>query len=422
MSIDGSRLKIDVRIGERWRRTLQVTVPADIVEQEREQAARKLAGRLKLKGFRKGRVPASVLEKRYGPSLQQETLDQIIGEAYREALRIESLRPISEGEVEDIQFETGSQLTFLIAFDVSPEIELSRLGGFRVERPAVEVSDEDLKRVVERLREQNGVWKPVDEGTPEEGDLVSVEIRRFEEDGELGDPRSYDLVLGQGDALPDVEKAIQTLSPGKSGTFTVRFPDDFPDEERRGEEQRLQIDLDSRKIRELPDLTDEFARSLGDFANLADLRSKVGEDLAREAEAQADGVVRSRLVNEIVEANRFDVPRSMVDRYLDGILGDIQGVSEDKVREVRESLQPEAEAAVKRLLLIERVAESQSLRPTAEEVDGRVETIAKTNNISPSEVYAQLQRSGRLESLEREITERKVLDFLAEQSEIVQVS
>ncbi len=422
MAIDASRLRIAVEEKERWRRTLQVTVPADIVEEEREKAARKLAGRVKMHGFRKGRIPANVVEKRFGESLERETLDKVINEAYGLALQIESLRPINEGEVDDIHFEPGADLTFRIAFDVSPEIELARLGGFRVERPRVEIREEDTERMLQRIREQNGVWKPADEGNPVDGDLVSVEVVRLVDGDEAVDSKSYELVLGQGDALPDVERAIQSLTPGGTGDFTIRFPDDFSDEARRGEEQRLRIQLQTRKVRELPDLDDAFARSVGEFDSLADLRAKIRQDLEAEAEARADAAVRGRLVDDILQANSFEVPVSMVDRYLAGILGDGEGIPEEKLQEVRESLRPEAETAVKRLLLIDHIAETQSLRATREEVDERVAVIAERNNLTASQVYSQLQRSGRLDSLEREISERKVLEFLVEQSEVAQAT
>ncbi|HUG36624.1 MAG TPA: trigger factor, partial [Candidatus Limnocylindrales bacterium] len=226
MTIEASKLRIDLQEQAGWRRTLSVTVPADVVSEEREKIAARLARKLKLPGFRTGRIPASVVEKRYGPAVNREMLDRVIGEAYREALRAESLRPISEGEVEAVEYQPERDLVFSISFDVQPEIELARLGGFKVERPKAEVEDADVDKVLERLRQQAGAWRPVEEGTPADGDLVAVSVQRLDV-GEQ-EPRDYELVLGEGDAIPDIERAIATLGPGESGTFAVRFPDDFP--------------------------------------------------------------------------------------------------------------------------------------------------------------------------------------------------
>lgn len=392
-----------------------------MVREEEQRAARKLASRAKLKGFRKGRVPTSVIESRFGTAVRQETIDRLIDDAYRHALVAEELEPISQGEVEEVRYEPEQDLVFSIAFDVRPLIQLGRLGGFVVERPGAEVKDEHVDRMLERIRQQNGAWAPVASGSPEDRDLVSFRIRKL--DGKQGEEegREYEFVLGQGDAIPDVEAGIRSLEPGQSGEFDVVFPDDFPDESRRGQSERVEIALLGRKELVLPDLDDDLARQVGDFESLEHLRGRVRDDLEREAAEQAEAVVRGRLLDFLVQANPFELPRSMVDRYSDTVLGERADVTPEQRAEVREKLAPEAERAVKRMLLIERVAETQGLVASEEEVDRRVEEIAEKNNTTPTKVYAELRKSGRLEGLERDITERKVFGFLTEQSEIADV-
>jgi trigger factor len=419
MAIDGTQLRISVEEGDRWRRTMSVTVPSDIVQQERKRITGELAGRLKLPGFRKGRVPATVVEQRFGPALNREALDKLIGDAYREALSQNELNPISEGEVGNVQYEPEQDLVFSISFDVRPELDISRLGGFKVERPPVEGLDEKLQEVLERLQEQNGTWAPLEGGgAAEDGDMVGVEIERLEEDGE-GVTQPYEFVLGRGDAIPDIEEAIKTLEIGVSGEFVVRFPDDFPNEERRGEEEHLRIGLLARNKQELPELDDEFAKKLGEFESLDDLSAKVRSDLEREADDQAEGAVRGQLLDSILEANPFTVPVSMVNRYVESLLGNPENVPPEKWEEAKEQITPQAEMAVKRILLIDKVSDAEGLTATEEELDSRIEDIAEKSGENPAKVYANLQKSERLEALEREITERKVFDFLKGQSEII---
>jgi len=419
MTIDVQKLKVDVEEKERWRRTLNVTVPASIVSTERERILEKLGGRLKLPGFRSGKVPASVVEKRYGPAVRREMLDRVIGDAYKEVLRSNSLNPISEGEVDDVSWQPDEDLVFSISFDVRPEIELGRLGGFAVERPPTEVGDEEVEKVLDRLRDQNAAWSPAEEGKPEAGDLASISVVKLVDGEPEGEAHDYDLELGEGEAISDVESAIYTLEPGESGDFDVTFPDDFPNEERRGEEQRLRITLRGRKVKDRPEPDDAFARSLGDFEDLDDLRTKVTEDLREEAANHAKQAVRGQILQQILEANAFDVPVTMVERYMESVMGDTEGVDPGKVEEARTQLRPEAERAVKRFLVVERIAETQGLRATEDEIDERIEEIAEKNDMSPSQLYGRLQKSGRLEQIERDLTETKVFDFLEEQSEIV---
>ena len=419
MAIEGTQLQISVEEGERWRRTMSVTVPSAVVSSERVRLTGELAARLKLPGFRKGRVPPSVVEKRFGDSLNREALDKLIGVAYRQALNQKELSPISEGEVGNVRYEPEQDLTFSISFDIRPEIELSRLGGFKVERPPVDGLDAKLEQVLGRLREERGTWHPLEEGRPEDGDLVAVEIQRVE-DGKAGEVQPYQLVLGQGDAISDIEEAIKSLEVKGSGEFVVRFPDDFSNEERRGQEELLLVRLDSRQHLEVPELDADFAKSLGEFESVEDLNEKIRADLEKEAEDQADAVVRGRLLDAILDANPFTVPVSMVDRYVESVLGDPEGVSAEKLVEAKEQISPQAERAVKRILAIDRLSEMQGLRATEEELDSRIAEIAEKSGDTPAKIYAKLQKSERLEALEREITERKVFDFLKEQSEITE--
>jgi len=241
------------------------------------------------------------------------------------------------------------------------------------------------------------------------------------EDGEpAGEGRPYEIVLGDGEAIPEVEDAVRTLAVGETGEFTVTFPEDFPDADRRGEKQHLRISLQSRKEKELPELTDEFAASLGDFEDLPALKTRVQEDLEREAEDQAESMVRSQLVEGLVEANPFQIPRSMAERYMESVLGDTSKLDPEVVAQTQERLRPEAEKAVKRILLVDRVSELQGLKATEDELDDRIQEIADKNDAKPAQVYANLQKAGNLEALEREITERKVFDFLKGESTINQ--
>ncbi|MEX2531183.1 MAG: trigger factor [Gemmatimonadota bacterium] len=418
MSIDASRLQISLDQGERWRRTLNITVPAEIVQAERQTAIRKLSSRVNIPGFRAGKVPASVVEKRFGPAVEQEVLDRVIGEAYRGALQQNELRPISEGQVGEVDYEPDTDLAFAISFDVAPSVELSRLTGFQVRRPVIEVGGGQVDEVIERLSEQHGTWEPREEGTPEEGDMVSVRILRLAEDAD-GDPRSYEFTLGKGEAIPDVEAAIRTLEVGGEGEFTVSFPDDFPTEERRGETDELRIFLDGRKALQRPDLDDDFAAQVGEFESMESLRARIREDLEKEAEEESRAAMRGDLLEQILAANPFEIPDTMVDQYIRSAVGGNDEIPAEELAKLREEVRPQAERAVKRFLVVDEIARTRELTATEDEVDERVEAIAERTGATPNEVYARLQKSGALERLEREITEKKVFEFLEGESTIV---
>ena len=415
-----SGVEVKVTGGERCRRILDVTVPVAFVERERAAVARKYASRLKLKGFRKGRVPPGVIDKRFGRVIEEEAVERAIRRACDEAIASRELKPVTDVDVTEVRFAPGDPLTFRAAFDEHPTIALGRLGGFRVERPRAEVPEGAVDRIVERLRGEHAVWKPTENGRPEPGDAVTVTMTRLDGDGD--ESRQYELVLGEGQALPDIEEAIRSLSAGEEDDFDVTFPDDFADESRRGATHRVRIALLSRSVPELPEVDDAFARSVGEFEDVDAMRSQIGEDLERKARSRAEGEVDDRLIRMIVEANPFEVPASMVERYTDVVLAEADGVDPDRLEVVRNEVRPVSEFALKRDLLVSRIADEHGLNATPSEIDAQVEVLAGRTGEPAGRVRARLRKSGGLRNLERRLTEAKLFRFLREKSEITEAS
>jgi trigger factor len=416
MSMDVSRLQVSVEEGERWRRTLSVTVPADLVQAERRAAVKKLASRIQLPGYRAGKVPPAVIEKRFGAALNQELVDRVVGEAYREILKDRELRPISEGEVSKVDFQGDADLTFEVSFDVAPELALENTVGFAVKRPVLSVGDGEVDQVLTRLREQHGTWVPAEGGKPAVGNRVSVRIQRLDDEGD--EPRPYEFQLGEDEAIPQVEESILTLEVGTEGDFEITFPDDFPNEAKRGTTDRLRIFLDGRKELELPELDDALAAKVGDFESLDALRARIREDLEKEAEEEAEAGVRGQLLEQLLAANPFDVPQSMVDQYIRSMIGEEQELTDAQMDEARAQLGEQATYAVKRFLVVEEYARTRELQATEDDIDERIEAMAERAGTDPGELYTRLQKVGRIERLEREITEKKVFDALKADSTI----
>jgi trigger factor len=396
---------------------MRVKVPSHRVNSVRLAIAEKLGSKLKLPGFRKGHVPLHVVEQRFGDTLNREALDELVQATYTEALQETDLNPISEGQISDVNYIPGEELTFSASFDVKPEMEISRVGGFQIKRPTINVSESQIEEVVEHLRKQNGVWIPPSSEKPENGDLVSVKIENAT-DSENETTQPYEFILGNNQALSEIEEGIKSLTPGTSDRFEIEFPEEFPDEELRGKLQTLNITLDSHKTLEIPDLDDQFANSLGEFRDLKELKGKIETDLNKEAEERRDNLVRSRLLDSIIDANPFPVPESMVDRYVQSLLGDPNEISKEKLLEAMEEIGPQATLVVKRMLLVDRIAEMESLQGTEDDLEKRIDQIAKQSGEEAHKIRSNLQKQKQLDTLLREITENKVFDFLMTQSEI----
>ena len=418
---DPPRLQVTVTEGERCHRSVEVEVPGEFVAAEQGAVLRKYASRVKLKGFRKGKAPARVILQHHGGDIHRETVDRAVQKACRQALDSRGLHPVSDVDVTDLRYTGDDTLSFKASFEVRPEVNLGRLGGFRLERPPVTVPDGAVEGILERLRKERAVWRTAENGRPEPGDSVTVLLTQLEsasDDGGGDDARQYDLVLGEEQALPDVEDAIRTLTVGDANEFDVAFPDDHPDEDRAGTRHQLKIELVSRRVPELPDLDDAFAGSLGDFDDLAALRARIGEDIERDAKARAETEFRERLLNMVVEANPFDVPDTMVETYTDALLSDAGDLEPEKLEQLRNELRPASEFAVRRELLVERIVDEYGLRASEQEVGERVREIARQTGQSPSAVRSRLRKSGGLGNIERGLTDARLFSFLMEKSGI----
>lgn len=397
--------------------SLRVEVAVERVRAAEERATARYAKRVRLPGFRKGKAPPSVVRRRFQDAIREEVIRELIGESWRVALKQEKLKPISDPRIRDLRFEENAPVTFELLVEVKPELELRRLGGFQLTRRVTRVTDEMVDAQIEELRRRRAPWVPLST-EPGPGDLVQVTLATLEGETEK-DVRRYELVLGEGRALPEIEERIAQLKPGEAGEVEVRLPDDFPDAARRGEVRRVRIVLHEAKRQELPPLDDAFAREIGDFDSLEELRQAVREDLEKEAAREADAEVRRQLIEQIVAANAVVAPRPLVDRLLASYV-QIYEIPEGQLERFTAEFGPIVEAQVKRDLVIDHVAERFNLKATEEELKQRVGEIARRRNVEAAKVYASLQKAGRLKELERSITEAKVYAYLLNQSTVTE--
>lgn len=400
-------------------KSLKVEVGVQRVKQAEAKATSNYARRARLPGFRPGKAPLAVVKKQFREAIRETVLQELIGESWKAAMDQQALKPIADPHVRDVKFEDGAPVTFELLVEVKPEVELTRLGGFTLSRKVRPVTDELVDQHVDELRRQRAPWVPVQGRKPEPGEMVTVDIVTKEEGGtgEAGAPGQYQIVLGTGQAIPDLEEKIKTLTPGEAADTTVRYPDDFEDPAKRGQTRAVRITLHEIKRQELPPLDDGFARELGDFDSLVDLRQKLRADVEADAQREADAEVRRQLIDQLIQANTVQAPRPMVQRVLRAFAQAYE-IADDQLERFAGEFGPVAERQVQRDLVIDHVAERQSLLATEEDVDRRVEEIARRRGAEPGQVYATLQKAGRLRELERNLTEEKVFSFLLEQSSV----
>ncbi len=397
-------------------RRLQISVPPETVAVYEDQAARKYATQARLPGFRVGKAPPSMVRKRFAEQIRQEAIELVVNEAFKEAIERESLKLASQPHVHDLKFEPGQSLEFELHCELRPELALQAVEGFSLTRQNSPVTDEAVEEQLEKLREQKADWIPVAE-QPAPGDMVTVMLSTADVTGTLPEAKEYRLVLGGGQAVPGIEELIMEATEGQTVERSVKWPDDFPDESQRGVSKLARVTVKDVKRKSMPAMDDAFAREIGDFDTVAALREAVRTDMGAHAAREADADLRGQIIERIVEANPFDVPASWVSQLVDSYMR-MYGVPESEKGRFSQEFRPMAERQVRRDLIVDTLAERESLTASASDVDARVEEMAKARNADPGQVYAQLQKAGRLQEIERELTETRVFTWLLERNPV----
>ena len=397
-------------------RLLQISVPVETVRDAEDKAARRYATSVRLPGFRPGKAPPAMVKKKFADAIRQETLESLVQEAYKEVLEREQLKLASQPHVHDVKFGENEPLTFELHLEVRPEIALQRIQGFRVQRTERHVTDEQVREQVDQVRDQRATWTPV-EDKPAPGDMVTVVLATADETGAMPEGKQYPLVLGAGQAIPGIEELIMEAQPGQTVERPVKWPEDFPDEAQRSKTKTVRVTVQDVKRKTLPELDDAFAREVGDFDSIDALRKAVRDDLEANAQRETESEVRQRLLDDIIGANQFDIPPSWVAQLVDAYANAYQIPEGEKDRFATE-FRPMAERQVRRDLVIDTVAERESLTATEADLDDRIAETAAKRGGDPGQLYASLQKAGRLKELERSITEDKVFKWLLERNTV----
>jgi trigger factor len=397
-------------------RLLEVRVPVETIREAEDRAATRYASQARLPGFRPGKAPAAMVRKRFAQAIRQDALESLVQDAYKEVIEREKLQPIAQPHVHDLKFEEGEPLTFELHVEVRPELNIEKTSGFTITRQATEVTDAMVQEQLDQLRDQRATWTPV-EDKPMSGDQVTVQLATADENGEMPAGQEYRLTLGGGQAIPGIEELITEAAPGETVERTVRWPDDFPDEEQRGQTKPVRVTVTEVKRKSAPVLDDAFAREVGDFDSIDALTTAVRTDFERHVTREADSGVRQQLIDAIIEANPFDVPSTWVNELVDAYAKAYQ-IPDEQREAFGTEFRDMAERQVRRDMVIDAIAEKQGLLASEADIDGKVAEVAAERQQEPGAVYASLQKAGRLREIERSITEDKVFKYLTEQNTV----
>lgn len=424
-------MKVQIEEISPIKKKLVFEVPEEDLKKALNKAYQKLQGKVVVKGFRKGKVPRSLLEKSYGAQTQMETVSDLIDQSYKNAIQQHGIIAVDLPKISDLKIEENKPITFTAEVDVQPKVVAADFLGIKLEKNKVEVAEEELEAELKALQKAHAQRGPIDESqTAQAGHFGTIDFIGTI-DGvpfEGGSGKGVAVELGAGRFLPEFEQGILGMRQGENREIEVNFPLDYGHEPLRGKLAKFQIHLIDIKQEILPNLDDEFAKDLGTFETLDQVKANLKEHMLKSKESQEKGQLFTQILEHLVAKNSFDVPPTMIDRELEYMLKGVhdqlasQGLSLEKVgmneADYRSRNRPEALRRIQGFLLFDSIAEQNQLQVQEEELDQRLQGIAQRYKQPVEAIRRHYIEKNLIRPLYNQILEEKTLDFLISQAKI----
>ena len=403
------------------RKSVAIEIPTDVVDAEINRVARGYTKQARLPGFRPGKAPQTLIKQRFREQIRHDVMHDLIPRAVEEALQARGIEPVDTPDIKDVALEEGQPLTFTAAVETVPSFDPGDLSSIRLERPPVQIAEDAVDDVLQRLRDRAGTFEPVEGRPVAEGDAVVLHLDRTGPDGKLDRHDDVTVQLGAPGNPPGFDAQLVGMSDGEARTFTIHFPESYPASDLANTDQVYAVTLKGIRRRVLPNVDDEFAKDMGEFESLAALRERIGADLREEAEEKARRQVRSALYKQLSQRVTFELPASLVEREMDRRLEEFArqltsqnldpreaGIDWAQFREAQR--EPARDAAASALVLDE-IARREQITVTGEDVDKEIERFATRAGRTPAALRAQLEKEGGISRLYAGLRREKAVDL-----------
>jgi trigger factor len=407
-------------------KTIEVEIPAGILTAEANRVANEFGRQAKLPGFRPGKAPASVIRTKFAKEIQEEVVSRVLGQSFRDAIRDKGLEPVGEPQLEHLDpFIEGAPMKFKARFEIKPSIELGEYRGLEIDEPKIEVSETDIEAMVERLRGSMSHNRPVEGRGAQDGDVAVIEMTTSVEGGEP-ETRSGEITIGEESPLPELHEKLQGKTVEETVSFDRAFDETAQNEDWRGKSVHFDVTLKMLATRELPEVTDEFAKSVGGWDTAEQMREVIAADIRRHREAEALRFKRNQIGDQLLTKHTFDVPETLVEDELGKSMNNYarylasQGVDLEKAeidwRKIGEDFRPEAIKRVKRGLILEAIAKKEGIAVSDVEVDAEIRRAANEQQRDFAEVRHHLKHEGGYEALRASMAQDKALELVLSES------
>ncbi len=418
------------------KREIQVEVPAAEVARETDTLIQKYQKLARIPGFRRGHVPASVIKQRFSEDIKSEVVDALVPRFFSREAEKQGLIPVSQPRVSDLHIHDGEPLRFKATFEVMPEIKVEGYKELRADKPAVAVTDEEVEESLKGIQEQRATFTAIEDRALADGDFAQVSLDGKPKagdgkpkDGE-GKPVHMDDILVEiagKTTMPEFTENLRGASAGDERTFDVLYPQDFSDQRLAGKTLTYTVKVQGVKQKSLPEMNDAFAKELGEFANLDEVRAKIREGMEAERKQAAERESKDKLVTELIKRNDLEMPEALVERQIDLRLERglralaAQGMKSEDMKKMdlnrlRAGQREQAVQELKAAMLLEKIADQEKIEVGDEEINREVEALAEQSKQPVESIRARLTQEGVLDRIRNRIRNEKTLDYLYHQS------
>lgn len=413
------------------KREIQVEVPAAEVTRETDTLIQKYQKLARIPGFRRGHVPASVIKQRFSEDIKSEVVDALVPRFFRKEADKQGLIPVSQPRVSDLHIHDGEPLRFKATFEVMPEIKVEGYKELRADKPAVAVTDEEVEESLKGIQEQRATFTAVEGRALADGDFAQVALDGKPKDGDGdGKPVHMDDILVEvagKTTMPEFTENLRGVSAGDERTFDVLYPADFSDQRLAGKTLTYTVKVQGVKQKSLPEMNDAFAKELGEFASLDEVRTKLREGMEAERKQAAERESKEKLVTELIKRNDLEMPEALVERQIDLRLERglralaAQGMKSEDMKKMdmnrlRAGQRDQAVQELKAAVLLEKIADQEKIEVGDEEINREVEALAEQSKQPVESIRARLTQEGVLDRIRNRIRNEKTLDYLYHQS------
>jgi trigger factor len=425
-------LQVDVADLSQCRKDLTVEVPVEEVKAAFEKTYDVYARHVKSPGFRPGRVPREVIRRRFAKEVHDEVVSSLINHAMQHAIAEHKLRVVGDPQIADFSFDEGEPLKFKATVEVLPEFELKEYKGLSLTKRVAAVTDDDIQHTLNHLRQSAAEFIPVEDRESRDGDFVSVNlVGKYVEPQEEEDLKSDDvqIEIGAENVQPEFNENLRGVKTGDVREFRVKYPENFSSEGLAGKTIDFTATAVAVREKEAPELDDEFARDIGEFENLQQLRDKIRENLTASAEARAEADLREQTVKRVLEDYDFEVPAALLEPQTAERAREFayllmrNGVPPQTIKEIdweekMNEFRPLAARDIRMALIFARIAEAENVQISGWEVDAEIEMMARSTGEPASQLKARLTKDDSLSSIENRLRHQRALEAVIKHAEI----